>query len=129
MFKSKFLLLFPLYGVFLPNIKYLGYKTGIQFNNTPLVLEQNSYTTKTVNAYIVYDLDNWPKILPKKFTLKNCLLSATNLGKDNDESKYVYSAYGITFDGLSFCNGFFRNVYFLVSIIVYHLILIIAIIF
>ena len=100
MFKSKFLLLFPLYGVFLPNIKYLGYKTGIQFNNTLLVLEQNSYTTKTVNAYIVYDLDNWPKILPKKFTLKNCLLSATNIGKDNDESKYVYSAYGITFDGL-----------------------------
>ena len=80
----------------------------------------------------MYDLDNWPKILPKKFTLKNCLLSATNIGKDNDESKYGYSAYGITFDGLgslSFCNDFFRNVYFLVSIIVYHLILIVAIIF
>ena len=36
----------------------LRYNIGIQFNNIPLVVEQNNYTTKTVNAYIVYDLDN-----------------------------------------------------------------------
>ena len=52
-----------LHGAFLPNIKYFGSKIGIQFNNTPLVVEQNNYMTKTVNAYIVYDLDNWPKNL------------------------------------------------------------------
>ena len=43
----------PLYGAFLTIIKYFGYKIGIQFNNTPLVVEQNSYSTKTVNAFIV----------------------------------------------------------------------------
>ena len=31
---------------------------GIQFNSTPLIIEQNNYTMKIVNAYIVYDLDN-----------------------------------------------------------------------
>ena len=43
---------------FLPNIKYFGCKVGIKFNNTPLVVEQNNYKTKTVSAYIVNDLDN-----------------------------------------------------------------------
>ena len=43
---------------FLPNIKYFGCKIGIKFNNTPLVVEQNNYKTKTVSAYIVNDLDN-----------------------------------------------------------------------
>ena len=52
LFKSKFL---PLHGALLPNVKYFGYKIRIQFNDTPLVFEQNNYTTKTVNAYIVYD--------------------------------------------------------------------------
>ena len=33
----------------------------MQFNKTPLVVEQNNYATKIVNGYIVYDLDNWPK--------------------------------------------------------------------
>ena len=31
-------------------------------NKNPLVLEQNNYTTKIENVYIVYDLDDWPKI-------------------------------------------------------------------
>ena len=53
--KSKIL---PLHDTFLPNIKYFGLKTGIQFNTTTLVLEQNNYTTKIVNLYIVYDVDN-----------------------------------------------------------------------
>ena len=43
---------------FLPNIKYLTRKIGIQSNNAPLVVEKNNYTTKIVNVYIVYDLDN-----------------------------------------------------------------------
>ena len=33
---------------------------GIQFNNTPLVVEENNYEIKNVNAYIIYDLNNWP---------------------------------------------------------------------
>ena len=30
----------------------------MKYNSTPLVVEQNSYTTKIVNIYIVYDVDN-----------------------------------------------------------------------
>ena len=37
--------------------------------------------TKTVNAYIFHDLDNWPKILLRNVTLKNCLFGATNIVK------------------------------------------------
>ena len=78
LFESK---LFPLHGTFLPNIEYFGYKIGIQFNSTSLVVEQNSYTTKTLNVYIVYDLDNWPNIPLNTFILKNCLFGATNRAK------------------------------------------------
>ena len=44
---------------------------GIQFNKTPLVVEQNNYTTKIVNVYIVYDLDNCSKNPLRNFTLIN----------------------------------------------------------
>ena len=71
--KSKLL---PFYGTFLPNIKYFGHKTVIQFDNTTLALEQNNYAIKTVNAYIVYYLDNLPQILSKNCTL-HCLFGAT----------------------------------------------------
>ena len=45
--KSKGLFEFKLvpllHGAVLHNIKYFRYKIGIQFNNTPLVIEQNNY--------------------------------------------------------------------------------------
>ena len=31
-----------LHDPFLPNVKYFGNKIGMQFNNTPLVIEQNN---------------------------------------------------------------------------------------
>ena len=43
---------------FLLNIKYFQKQIEIQFNDTALVIGQNFYTTKIVNIYIVYDLDN-----------------------------------------------------------------------
>ena len=70
----------------------------IKFNNTPLVIEQNNHRNEIVNVYIVYDLDNWPKILITSFILKNCLFGATNIVKTNDKEKYVYSGYRIAFD-------------------------------
>ena len=85
----------------------------MQFNNTPLVVAQNNYITKTVNAYIVYDLDNWTKNPLRNFTLKNCLFGATNIVKNNDKEKYVYSGYRIVFDGKiswSFNDDFAGNV-------------------
>ena len=66
---------------FFPSIKYFKYKIGIQFNNTPLVAEQNNYASKIVNVYIRYDLDYLLKIQLINFTLKNCLFQATNSKK------------------------------------------------
>ena len=41
-----------------PKIKRFKHKVGIQLNNTPLVIDENNFTSKTVNYYIVYDFDN-----------------------------------------------------------------------
>ena len=68
---SKFI---PLHGAFLPNIKYFGCKTGIQFNITHLFVGRNYYTTKSIIADIVYDLDNWPKTPLVYFILKKLLV-------------------------------------------------------
>ena len=105
--------LIALHGAFLPNVKYFRNKIGIQFNSTLLVIEQNNYATKIANVYIVYDLDNWPKNPLRKITLKNCLFGSTNIVKNNDKEKYVYSGFGIAFDGKgewSFGDDFARNV-------------------
>ena len=69
--------------------------------------------SKIANACIVSDLDDWAKILPNNFTLKKSLFGATNIVKNCDKSKNVYSGYGIAFGGLgswSFGNNFARNV-------------------
>ena len=104
--KSKGKIRLPLHGAFLHNIKHFGYKIEIQLSKTALVIEQNNYATKTVNTYIIYDLDDMPKILYRNLTLKNCLIDATDI------DELVYSSYGITFDGKdewSFGNDSDRN--------------------
>ena len=45
----------------------------IKFDKDPLVVEQNNYTTKIVNAYVIHELDTWPKILLNNFKLTKCL--------------------------------------------------------
>ena len=53
------------------------------------------------------------KIPRTNFTLKNCLLGATIMVRNSDKDKWVYSDYGIAFDGenwWSFGNGTARNV-------------------
>ena len=76
-----------MHDAFLLNIKYFRYKIGIQFNNTLLVIEEKNHVTKIVNAYIVYDLYNLPKIPLRTFTLKSCFFLATNVAKNIDKSK------------------------------------------
>ena len=69
--------------------------------------------SKTVNVYIVYDLDAWPRNPTNNFKFKNCLFGATDIGINSDKKKYVYSGYGITFDNAgswSFGNDFARNI-------------------
>ena len=67
--------------------------------------------SKIVNAYIVYDLDAWPRSPTSNFKFKNCLFGATNIVKNGDNEKYVYCGYGITYaSSWSFDNDFARNV-------------------
>ena len=58
---------------------------GIKFDKDSLAVEQNNYFSKVVDVYIVYDLDI------RNFTLKICLLGVTNIVKNSDQEKYVYS--------------------------------------
>ena len=69
LFKSR---LHPLYNAFLYNVKRFEYE--IQFSNIALVVDQNNYAAKILNADIVYALDYWPKNLLNKFVLENCFL-------------------------------------------------------
>ena len=88
-----------LHDAFLSNVKYFGIKIRIQNNKTPLAIEQINYTSGIVNVCIVYNLDNWQKNLLRNLTQKSCLFGATNMIKNNDKEKYVYSGFGIAFDG------------------------------
>ena len=85
----------------------------IKFDEDPLVVEENNYLTKTVNVSIVYDLDAWPKGPTSNFKFNKGLFGATNIVKNSDKEKYVYSGYRITFDSVglwSFDNDIARNV-------------------
>ena len=117
------------YTAFLQSIKLSEYRIGRKFDKDPLPVEQNNYLIKIVNVYIVYDLVAWPRNPTNNFKFKNCLFGATNVVKNSDKEKCVYSGYGITFDSggsWSFDNDVARNVIILVLIIVYHLMLTIA---
>ena len=98
---SKF---FPLHITLLSNIKHFLYEIAIQFNNNHLVVAQNNYTTKIVKAYVICDLDNWPNIPPNNFKFKDCFFGVTNVVKNSDKEKWVYSGLGITFDSANLCS-------------------------
>ena len=103
----------PLYTASLHNVKRSGYRIGIKFDKDTLAVEQNNYLNKIVNVYIIYELYTWPKIPTNNFKFKNCLFGATNIVKNCDKEKDLYSGYGITFDSAgswSFDNDFARNV-------------------
>ena len=109
-FNSK---LKALYTAFLHSVKLSEYRVEIKFDKDPLAIEQNNNLTKIVNVYIVYDLDDSSRNATNNFKFKNCLFGATNVIKNSDKEKYVYSGYRITFDSggsWSFDNNFARNV-------------------
>ena len=86
---------------------------GIKFDKDPLAVEQNSYLSKLINVYIVYDLDAWPRNPTNNFKLENCLFEATSIIKNSDKENYVHSGYGITLGGASswsFNNDTVKNV-------------------
>ena len=109
-YNSKFK---PLCTAFLHSIRLCEYRMGIKFDKDLLAVEPNNYASKIVNGYIVYDLDAWPKVQLRNFTIKNCLFGATSIVKNSDKEKYVYIGYGIAFDGKdkwSFDNDIARNI-------------------
>ena len=66
---------------------------GIKFDKDLLAVEQNNYTTKSVNIYMVYDLNSWPKNPNNNFKFNNCLFGATSVAKNSDKEKYLYCGY------------------------------------
>ena len=61
----------------------------------------------------MYQLNNWPRKSTINFTLKNCLLDAVILTRNEDKCKFTYNYQWIGFHGKgmwSFGNGFARNV-------------------
>ena len=87
-----------LHTAFLHSTKISEYRIGIKLDKEPLAIEQNNYLTKTVNIYIFYDLDAWPKIPLRNFTIKNCLFGEISIIENSHKEKWVYSGYGIAFD-------------------------------
>ena len=69
-----------LHTAFLRNIKPSGNKMRMQFNYSA-VSEQNNYVSKIVNAYIAFNLDDWPKKYERKVKSKNHLFGANNVAK------------------------------------------------
>ena len=80
------------------DIKRSGYRLGIKFDEDTLAVEQKNYLTRILNVYIVYELYTWPRNSTNNFKFKNYLFGATNIVKNGDKEKYVYSGYEITFD-------------------------------
>ena len=74
------------------------YRIRIKFDKHALAVEQNNYLTKIGNFYIPYDLDPGSRNPTYNFNFKNCLFEATNIVKNTDKEKYVYSEYEVTFD-------------------------------
>ena len=58
-----------------------------KFDKDHLAVEQSNYFTKVANVYIVYDLDNWPKISLRNLATKNCLFDATAIVKISNKEK------------------------------------------
>ena len=85
-------------------IKLSGYTIGTEFDSSILLLEQNNYATKTVTVYIIVHLDTWPQISLNDFKLKYCFFSEINIVENSDKGKWIYSVYGIAFDGVDLWN-------------------------
>ena len=98
---------------FLEQHKLSECRVGIKLDKDPLTIEHRNYLTKIVNFYIVYDLDAWPRNPSNKVEFKNFLFRPTNIVKNSDKEKYVYSGYGMKLDNAgsqSFDNNFAKNI-------------------
>ena len=82
-----------------PPLEYLGTKLKVRFSGS--CLKQNAITYnhgKSVNIYIVYEINKTGNTTSSDPTLENRLFGAVTLTKNADINKYKYSGYGIRFD-------------------------------
>ena len=59
-----------LYTAFLHSIKHSEFWMGVKFDKDNLAVKQNNYATKSVNAYIIYNLDASPNNTFNSFKFK-----------------------------------------------------------
>ena len=81
------------------SLKYLGTKPRVRFSGS--CLKQNAIIYnhgKSVNIYIVYEINKTDNTTSSDPTLENCLFGAVTLTKNADTEKYKYSVFGIGFD-------------------------------
>ena len=81
-----------------PSLDFVGTKGRLKFNEDCLKQEEITFNHgKTVNIYIVYEIDRSVNISSYPM-LENCLFGAVELTKHVDVDQYKYSGYGIGFD-------------------------------
>ena len=84
-------------------------KFGVKFSGSCLKQNKITYShKKTVNIYIVYEINKKDNTIISDPTLENCLFGAVILTKNTDIDKYGYCGYGIGFDrkgSFSFSGG------------------------
>ena len=97
------------------SLEYLGTKLKVRFSGS--CLKQNAITYnhgKSVNIYIVYEINKTDNTTSSDPTLENCLFGAVTLTKNANINNYRYSGYGTGFDrksSFSFpVGGFGQNV-------------------
>ena len=81
------------------SLEYLGTKPRVRFSGS--CLKQNAITYnhgKSINIYIVYEINKNDNTTSSDPTLENCLFGTVTLNKNADFDKYKYSGYGIGFD-------------------------------
>ena len=96
------------------SLNYIWTKTRVEFYGSCLKQDKITFThEKTVNFYIVYEINLWNRGYDDYLTLENSLFGAIKLVKNSDIDKYKYSGYGVRFDRCEtflVANGFGRNV-------------------
>ena len=82
-----------------PALSYIGYKARVKFDESCLKQDKIMFTNgKTVNIYIVYEINLWNYVDSSDPTRGNSLFGAVKLVKNADIDKYKYSGYDIGFD-------------------------------
>ena len=80
-------------------LSYIGYKARIRFDGGSLKHDKITFNyEKTVNIYIIYEINLWNYVDSSDPTLKNSLFSVVKLLKNVDIDKYKYSGYGFLCD-------------------------------